>query len=76
MRGRDCFTSQEARDIRNLLEQVRAAERSRQKRLRDQIRAIGFYISDWPPVSGGFTASDFDERVRQGAVRSCDEQAE
>ncbi len=43
------------------------ADRADQKRLRDELRAIGFYISDW---SGpGFAPSDFDELVRSGQIK-------
>jgi hypothetical protein len=71
MKGRDCFTAEEAQQIRELLQLVRRAEPGlAQKTLRDALRAIGFYISDWPRGSvTGFTASDFDDLVRRGLIR-------
>lgn len=69
MKGRDRFTVSEAERIRELLGDVRRAEPgSAQKVLRDQLRAIGFYISDWAGGSAGFTTSEFDDLVEQGQV--------
>jgi hypothetical protein len=69
MKGRDQFTVSEAKRIRELLGEVRRAEPgSAQKVLRDQLRAIGFYISDWAGGSAGFTASEFDDLVEQRQV--------
>jgi hypothetical protein len=48
MKGRDRFTSAEADEVRSLLDLVRNAEPGRpRKLLRDQLRAVGFYISDF-----------------------------
>ena len=69
MKGRDRFTAKEAQRIRELLREVRRSERPEQKRLRREIRAIGFYIDDWPRAATGFTVSDFDDLVTRGLVR-------
>jgi hypothetical protein len=70
MKGTNRFTAAEADRIRRLLRQRATAERAQQKRLRDELRAIGFYISDW---SGpGFTPSDFDELIRTGGIMIID----
>lgn len=69
MKGRDHFTSSEADEIRRVLRLVRKAEPGTpQKLLRDQVRAIGFYISDFSGGSAGFTASGFDDLVRRGRI--------
>src|SRR3954452_11709052 len=70
MKGRDRFTPSEADEIRRVLRLVRKAEPGTpQKQLRDQLRAIGFYISDFAGGPGGFTASDFDDLVRGGRIK-------
>jgi hypothetical protein len=69
--GKDRFTEANAARIRALLGELRVAERDRQKRLRDEIRRIGFYISDWERDASGFTVSDFDDLVAHGLVRIC-----
>lgn len=67
MKGRDRFTSEEADKIRRVLRLVRKAEPGPpQKLLRDQLRAMGFYISDFGGGPIGFTATEFDELVRSG----------
>jgi len=69
MKGRDNFTAKEATQIRAHLRALRKAEPGvPQKLIRDQLRAIGFYITDWPRDSSGFTASDFDDLVLQGQI--------
>jgi hypothetical protein len=73
MKGRDHFTSAEADEVRSLLKLVRKAEPGTpQKLLRDQLRAIGFYISDFAGGPAGFTASDFDDLVARGLLRITD----
>lgn len=69
MKGRDRFTPDEAARIRELLARVRRVEPgAAQKLLRDQLRAKGFYISDWGRGAAGFTRADFDELVSRGLI--------
>jgi hypothetical protein len=69
MKGRDHFTEMEAAEIGRLLALVpRAEPGAPQKLLRDNLRAIGFYISDFAPRPAGFTVSDFVDLVRDGRV--------
>jgi hypothetical protein len=66
VKGKDRFTAAQADRIRSLLMQRATAERPQQTRLRGELRATGFYISDW---SGpGFTPSDFDGLVTAGRI--------
>jgi hypothetical protein len=71
VKGRRQFSPDEARDIRRLLELIRRSERGEQKVLRARLRRppLQFYITDWDPSYVGFTASDFDDHVAQGAIR-------
>lgn len=69
MKGKDRFSRSEADEIRQLLDLVRRAEPGQpQKLLRDRLRAMGFYISDFARGPAGFTRSDFDDLVRDGRV--------
>jgi hypothetical protein len=69
MKGRDHFNPDEAEEIRRLLRGVRQAEQgAAQKALRDRLRALGFYITDWAGGPQGFTASEFDDLVERGLV--------
>jgi hypothetical protein len=69
MKGSRVFTKTAAGRIRVLLAQTRAAERAQQKILRQKIRDIGFYISDFGGPADGFTPDSFDELVRAGTIR-------
>lgn len=61
MKGHNAFSQTDADRIRELLENVRAADRAGQKRFRDRLRNdIGFYISDFTSSNAGFTVADFD----------------
>lgn len=74
MKGRATFTKAEISRIRHLLLRVRRAERYQQKKLRAELRRIGFYIEDWSTGGpSGFTAADFDELVRTGLLTVKDE---
>jgi hypothetical protein len=73
MKGRDRFTPSEADEIRRVLGLVRKAEPgTAQKLLRDQLRAIGFYNSDFAGGPSGFTGSQFDDLVRSGRIEIGD----
>ncbi|HWK03795.1 MAG TPA: hypothetical protein VNS58_09190 [Puia sp.] len=47
MKGKQIFTTAEARKIRQLIQEKLVADIPNQKRIRDEIRALGFYISDF-----------------------------
>jgi serine/threonine-protein kinase len=68
VKGRASFSEGEADKIRSILAEIRRAERTRQKELRDKLRSMGFFISDWSSNQSGFTASDFDDLIRNGWV--------
>lgn len=68
MKGRSRFSEVEADEIRSILAEVRRAERSKQKGLRDKLRSRGFYIRDWATDQRGFTVSDFNELVERGLI--------
>ena len=65
---RSRYTRAELRLIRDLLTELRRAERSRQKTIRAQVRRMGFFISDYATDQQGFTASDLDELVRRRVI--------
>lgn len=68
MKGRDRFTKSEAGEIKRLLRHIRGEPGTPQKILRDQLRRLGFYISDWADGPRGFTPSDFDCLVSREAI--------
>lgn len=68
MKGRRSFSADEAAEIKRILREKVRADRGAQKRLRDRMRAIGFYIRDFATDQSGFTEDDFDRLVATGAV--------
>jgi hypothetical protein len=69
VKGRTEFTGATADRIRVLLSQTRNAPRPQQKALRQQIRDMGFYISDWERPGTAFTVDDFDDMVLRGQIK-------
>ena len=67
MKGRCRFTRREADQIRILLNQKCKAPSEEQKAIRDDLRAMGFYISDFTN-SKGFTSADFDLLIERKVV--------
>lgn len=58
MKGKSTFTQIEANAIIALIRKKLVANRNEQKRLRDKIRALGFYASDFG-IGGGYNEHDF-----------------
>ena len=60
MKGKDTFTKQEADEICALIEKKVKADKHEQKIIRDKIRSLGFYSSDFGMGPGyGYTVEDF-----------------
>lgn len=68
MSGRSAFSSSEIAVIRELLREVRRADRSQQKAIRAKMRRLGFFITDYATDQQGFTASDLDELIARGTI--------
>ena len=66
MKGMSKFSAGEASRIRSLLFATRRAPRDEQKRLRDELRTLGFYITDFSRSSIGFRVEGFDDLVASG----------
>lgn len=73
---RNQFTASEASQIRNLLVEVRRSKRAEQKRCRQQVRNIGFHISDFDVSARGFGPNDFDALVSSRRVSIISAQTE
>ncbi|MFD0976564.1 hypothetical protein [Salinimicrobium gaetbulicola] len=58
MKGKSQFTKEEARQIEQLIKQKLVAGASEQKGIRNKIRKLGFYASDFG-IGGGYTVDDF-----------------
>jgi hypothetical protein len=58
MKGKSTFSRSEANAIIELIRKKLNAEPTKQKQIREKIRALGFYASDFG-ISGGYTENDF-----------------
>ena len=63
MKGKSIFTKKEADEIIALITQKLKASASEQKKIRDKIRKLGFYASDFG-IGGGYTVADFKKVVK------------
>ncbi|MGV0941060.1 hypothetical protein [Empedobacter sp. ULE_I140] len=63
MKGKSIFTKEEAVRLEALIKQKCEAESSQQKSIRNKIRDLGFYASDFG-ISGGYTVTDFKRVVK------------
>lgn len=67
MKGKNIFTEQEAIIIRELLiEKVRSTS-NKQKGIRNRIRKLGFYITDYTNKKH-FTVDDFNELIEHEKI--------
>jgi len=63
MKGKSIFTQSEANQIITLIRKKLLVNPAEQKRIRDNIRALGFYASDFG-IGGGYTEGDFLRAVK------------
>ena len=69
MQGKDTFSPAEAAQIRSLLREKARSDSDLQKKLRRQLRDLGFYIRDFDSSYSGFTVHDFETLVANGRIK-------
>lgn len=69
MKGKKKFTKNESRIILDLLKNKEHSSRNEQKIIRDKIRKIGFYITDFDQTYQGFTKKDFEQLLTLEKIR-------
>ena len=69
MKGKDKFSAAEVEAIKKLIAQKLMADTTQQKRIRDNIRKIGFYYSDYSAKKDGYTVEDFEALIRSGKIK-------
>ncbi len=68
MKGKTEFTKSEANQIRKLINQKLNASKNEQKTIRNKIRNIGFYFSDFSNKKG-YTVQDFENLIKTGEIK-------
>jgi hypothetical protein len=71
-RGRSIFASAEIAELRRLIREKQTAPYHRQKRLRQEMRGTGFYITEYGDFPGGFVESDLDDLIRRNTITVID----
>jgi hypothetical protein len=71
MKGKNRFTQIEVDEIKKLITEKLHVTPTRQKVIRDKIRKIGFYYSEFSSrrVKGGYTVSDFEALICSGKIK-------
>lgn len=68
MKGKDKFTQEEKAKIEKLLVEKCTSERSRQKAIRNKLREIGFYITDFYDKNDGYNIEKFQEDIKNSKI--------
>lgn len=69
MKGKRTFTKHEEKQLLKLIAEKVITERSQQKHIRQQMRDIGFYISDFTSSKQGFNLDDFKTLKKTGQIK-------
>ena len=70
MKRSNTFTEDEIEKIRNLLrEKSKTLGKSDQKKIRDKLRQLGFYITDYDRSGQGFSLFDFKTLLHRGVIK-------
>lgn len=67
MKGRSVFNLNEINELKQLINKKNSLPYDQQKAIRDQMRNIGFYITDFSPKRG-FECSDLDLLIENGVI--------
>lgn len=71
MKGKRSFTTKEMEKIIDLIEQKVVASKNEQRNIRNKIRLLGFYFSDFSNKKG-YTVDDFKELIQAGEIKILD----
>lgn len=71
MKGKRSFTTKEMEKIIDLIEQKVVASKNEQRNIRNKIRSLGFYFSDFSNKKG-YTVDDFKELIQAGGIEILD----
>ena len=69
MKGRNTFSSEEIEAVKKLIIEKLKASPDKQKGIRQKIRDIGFYYSDFSSKKDGYNVEDFESLIRSGAIK-------
>jgi hypoxanthine-DNA glycosylase len=73
MNRRKTFTQAEVEQIKKLITEKLHATPDQQKRIRAEIRKIGFHFSDFSHKKDGYDVGDFEAILRSGAIKEIED---
>lgn len=68
MKGKNVFTEDEDLRLESLIEQKQGKSKNEQTKIRNRIRSIGFYYSDFSNKKEGYTVEDYRKLKRDGVI--------
>lgn len=74
MKGKNVFTEDEDLRLESLIEQKQGKSKSEQTKIRNRIRSIGFYYSDFSNKKEGYTVEDYRKLKRDGVITIVENQ--
>lgn len=68
MKGKTSFTKVEAATILNLIKEKMIAHSTQQRKLRKEIRNIGFYFTDFYASGTKYDTTSFENLIKEGTI--------
>ena len=69
MKGKNQFLKSEFEQLKTLIKEKQTADKTEQKSIRNRIRKIGFYFSDFSNQKKGYNISDLEQLVKTGEIK-------
>ena len=69
MKGKNLFSKSEFKQLKTLIKEKQTADKTEQKSIRNRIRKIGFYFSDFSNQKKGYDISDLEQLVNTGEIK-------
>lgn len=74
MKGKSTFTAKEIEELKRLINKKSSLPSDEQKAIRDKMRKMQFYITDFTS-SNGFESSDLQELIERGVIKIAESNA-
>lgn len=69
MKGKKLFSQNEFEQLKILIQEKQKADKTRQKNIRNKIRKIGFFFSDFSAQKKGYDITDLNYLIKTGAIK-------
>jgi hypothetical protein len=69
VKGKNLFFKSEYEQLKTLIKEKQTADKTEQKSIRNRIRKIGFYFSDFSNQKKGYDISDLEQLLKNGEIK-------